>query len=561
MAKKTSSPSKGKSASGAKSGTARAARTTRTKPETKSKPETTELAVRVRMYCQGLGDCFLLTFPPGPGSTRPLRVMIDCGVFQFSPGEANKLGQVTRSIRDETDGKIDLLIITHEHWDHISGFAHCQEIFDDFEFKRIWMSWAENLDDPDSKQVKTELGKKQARLRAAVKQALLRLDSSLEANSGNPFTARLRDDMISAESVLEFFGPEEDDAGGLALAGDGGRTARGTAGKRRTLDDTMNWLRERVKPGDFCSPGECRPLPGASGVKVYVLGPPRSVKSIRKVNPSRGQTFGHLTERVSLLGALDWMASNEGADPPGPFDDRHRLSPEDARLDPFFREIYGFPDDPLGDEGPIWRRIDDEWLGGIGHLALQLDTGVNNTSLALAFELPDGRTLIFPGDAQVGNWLSWAEVTFKDGTGRELFVTVQQLLNRAVLYKVGHHGSHNATLKPGGLEEMTSAELVAMIPTDEAFAKTKRPPADGWKMPSFELYEALTTFTHHRILRADQGATDLDAEVGNDAASPRWKEFRGRVTFAEETFTADPKDLGPPKPLYVEYTIPFEVIR
>ena len=71
--------------------------------------------VKVRMYCQGLGDCFLATFPSASG-TQPVRVLIDCGVFQNTPGEAAKLRQVAKDIRRETGGEIDLLIITHEHW-------------------------------------------------------------------------------------------------------------------------------------------------------------------------------------------------------------------------------------------------------------------------------------------------------------------------------------------------------------------------------------------------------------------------------------------------------------
>ena len=41
------------------------------------------------MYCQGLGDCFLLSFP-APDRDEPVRVMIDCGVLQHTPGEAIK---------------------------------------------------------------------------------------------------------------------------------------------------------------------------------------------------------------------------------------------------------------------------------------------------------------------------------------------------------------------------------------------------------------------------------------------------------------------------------------
>ena len=63
-------------------------------------------------------------------------------------------------------------------------------------------------------------------------------------------------------------------------------------------------------------------------------------------------------------------------------------------------------DENLTDQS--WRRIDADWLGIAADLAMQLDRGVNNTSLVLAFEFIDsGRVVLFPGDAQVGNWLSW----------------------------------------------------------------------------------------------------------------------------------------------------------
>ena len=41
-------------------------------------------------------------------------------------------------------------------------------------------------------------------------------------------------------------------------------------------------------------------------------------------------------------------------------------------------------------------------------LALKLNTGINNTSLVLAFELPASKkVLFFAADAQRGNWISW----------------------------------------------------------------------------------------------------------------------------------------------------------
>src|SRR5690606_6160869 len=104
-------------------------------------------------------------------------------------------------------------------------------------------------------------------------------------------------------------------------------------------------------------------------------------------------------------------------------------------------------------------------------LALKLDEDTNNTSLVLAFEFEDtGDVLLFVGDAQVGNWLSWEKVSFAvPESDRPL--PALDLVRRAIFYKVGHHASHNATLRRQGLERMESDRLVAFVPLDVATAK------------------------------------------------------------------------------------------
>ena len=130
------------------------------------------------------------------------------------------------------------------------------------------------------------------------------------------------------------------------------------------------------------------------------------------------------------------------------------------------------------------------------------------------------------------------------------------MLNRAIFYKVGHHGSHNATRKAGGLEEMTSGELVAMIPTDEKFALKQSPP-HGWKMPFAKLYDALKERTHFRILRADRDRSDIDAAPAKAQVSPELRtNFDKRVAFSKDVLVRDPSEKGTPaQPLWLEYTI------
>ena len=149
------------------------------------------------------------------------------------------------------------------------------------------------------------------------------------------------------------------------------------------------------------------------------------------------------------------------------------------------------------DTDQAWRRIDNDWLGVGADLAIQIDKRTNNSSLVLAFEFLDtNRVMLFVGDAQVGNWLSWKDVQWTIGNKT---VSAHDLLRRTVFYKVGHHGSNNATLKQNGLELMVSPDLSAFIPTNRADAKKI-----GWgEMPFEPLLDDLRKRTLDRVICAD----------------------------------------------------------
>ena len=162
-----------------------------------------------------------------------------------------------------------------------------------------------------------------------------------------------------------------------------------------------------------------------------------------------------------------------------------------GRIEDFFANHY-FTEDS-------WRRIDGEWLGSAAELALAIQSYTNNTSLVLALELGDpgkGDVLLFAGDAQVGNWESWQSWTCEVNGVQ---VSGPDLLKRTTFYKVGHHGSHNATLKGHGVEEMNRLKA-AIIPVDEAEAKKKR-----WgRMPFPELIAELEDKAPKMVFRTDQ---------------------------------------------------------
>jgi hypothetical protein len=96
---------------------------------------------------------------------------------------------------------------------------------------------------------------------------------------------------------------------------------------------------------------------------------------------------------------------------------------------------------------------------------------------------------------------------------------------------------------------MTSGNLVAMIPTDQAFAETKRPPKEGWKMPFAPLYAALKEYTDSRISRADFNKQQTGKLVPDSSAG---QEFDKRLTFSSQPLLPSLKT----HPLYVEYALP-----
>jgi glyoxylase-like metal-dependent hydrolase (beta-lactamase superfamily II) len=97
---------------------------------------------KIRMYRQGLGDCFLISVPRK--GDRPYHVMIDCGVILGTADPSTIMTKVVENIVATTGGEIDLLIATHEHWDHLSGFIQAKDSFDKLKVREVWLGWTED---------------------------------------------------------------------------------------------------------------------------------------------------------------------------------------------------------------------------------------------------------------------------------------------------------------------------------------------------------------------------------------------------------------------------------
>jgi beta-lactamase superfamily II metal-dependent hydrolase len=423
-------------------------------------------------------------------------MLIDCGVHSSITGGTEKIKRIVKDIRSLT-ARLDVVVLTHEHWDHNSGFLAAKEEFQGIDVDEVWMGWTEDPRDPQARQLDKFKGAALNTLRAASQW----LD---QVNGLGPHLSAIKNGV---EAVLGF---------NFGAKGERVRSAR---------DAAIELAKGRVKYLEPKTPPISRPAL-AKSVRIYVLGPPR--------DPAMLGITERASEMYGLGMASGWpiaralgsaFASNEnraGPDLTSPFDPAEgrklslvRSTGATASNDPQAKKtaefLYSSYDGPvklpeaneknqekpadLNETDQSWRRIDNDWLGVSADLAIQLDDRTNNSSLVLAFEFLDtNRVILFVGDAQIGNWLSWDKVSWTDNPTK-----VADLLRRTVFYKVGHHGSHNATPKQHGLEMMTSPDLSAFIPTNEQDAKKVR-----WgEMPFKPILEDLEKRTSQRVIRAD----------------------------------------------------------
>jgi glyoxylase-like metal-dependent hydrolase (beta-lactamase superfamily II) len=437
---------------------------------------------RVRMYRHGLGDCFLLTFPRA--GRDPFQLLIDCGALSRSAADMRRLAEHIATATRRADGtsRLDLVVVTHEHRDHLSGFNQARDVFERIEIGGVWMGWTEKPGDPQAEEL---------------------------AGRRNVAAARLKAALASPRGVAAAVAGALGGLTGLAaFHADDGAEPDG----RRSIADALAYVRHRGEQAgaiEYLEPGSPpRTLDGVEGVRVFALGPPRDPKllldsSVTKKRLEEGTIYHLAAAPSAVLAAVDQgLGVADGPDADGeryrPFAKQHAIGRGDdwfAEIEPFVSTIYDHP-------SRAWRRIDDDWIASYEPLALKLDEDTNNTSLVLAFELEGtGDVLLFVGDAQVGNWLSWEKVSFALPESDQPLPALD-LVRRTVFYKVGHHASHNATLKKEGLERMESDRLVAFVPLDVATAKKQG--KKGWDMPAAPLEAALRRKSGERLVISDR---------------------------------------------------------
>jgi L-ascorbate metabolism protein UlaG (beta-lactamase superfamily) len=347
-------------------------------------------SVTLRSFQVGFGDCFLLTFNYGDGNDDARRhVLIDFGSTAQPKRGAVPMAKIADEIKAICKGKLHAVVATHRHRDHISGFGGKPgKTIASLNPDVVVQPWTEH---PNAAVRAKEAPEVRVRAKGFVG-ALAAMHTIAESSLKEIQTLRA---SATVKNQLRFLGDDN-------LA------------NRAAIDTLMGMKCTHTYVNHGSKSGLEEVLPG---VTIRVLGPPnlRQSRAIEVQRSEDPEEFWHLQAAAS----------------------RRVTSPGGGALFPRARKVTGSIL-PLETRWflPRVEAIRGEQLLEIVRI---LDKQMNNTSVILLFEV-GGKKLLFPGDAQLENWM----FALKEAGNAK---ATRKLLSKVDVYKVGHHGSLNATPK------------------------------------------------------------------------------------------------------------------
>jgi hypothetical protein len=401
----------------------------------------------------GFGDCYLLTFHYGAAGRH---VLIDFGSTEL-PADAPKdlLLQVANDIKRRCNGKLHIVVATHRHKDHISGFATNKsgtasgDVIRECEPNIVIQPWTE---DPDA--------------RTDAKRAI-----EVSPGKSVAFAKTLTDMQAVAEMARNAASFLSNGGQNAALAAQLAFLGEDNISNRPAVENLLEMGRRGralYVNADLVNPLDLgNELPG---VTVRVLGPPDLTQS------------KEITKMRSKDAAEFWQLQASAG------------KPLREQAEPLFPGVAMRSATQLMPPHMRWfiRRMNSIRGSQMLEIVRILDSVMNNTSVILHFET-GGKKLLFPGDAQIENW-NYALAEAKKNP------QFKALLEDVDLYKVGHHGSRNAN--PKSLWEMfkkkspksSSRRLQTFVSTMEGkHGHTK----DKTEVPRRTLVEALQSQSNY----------------------------------------------------------------
>lgn len=350
--------------------------------------------VSVRVYQVGFGDCFLLSFDydSALADERSERhLLIDFGSTRWPKAHEPRYPEIAADIAARTGGTLDAVVITHRHKDHISGYGNDQAaaVIAGLNPKVVLRPWTENP--------------------AAATQAT---GPALLDDRSSAYARGLAQAQAFAEAVTEVV-----DEQARGFRGDLRQFALDQLANQEAITTLDGLAQATGTGGSYLFAGEASGLETLlPGVTTSVLGPP-TIEQWPQVTGDREDDPEYWLRQRGLLGAM--LAAAQA--PPETV--RAAEAAADAPVDP----------------GPVrWivERLHAQQTHSLLRIVRSLDDALNNTSLILLFETGK-RKLLFPGDAQIENW----SYTLTSPEASALKTPLPEV----DFYKVGHHGSRNAT--------------------------------------------------------------------------------------------------------------------
>jgi beta-lactamase superfamily II metal-dependent hydrolase len=326
----------------------------------------------IRLFDVGLGDCIYCRIPKAHKDGRDFHILIDCGTLSSTDYLSDAI-KTLKPLLPSIGGKrhVDLLVVTHEHKDHMTGFG--MKLWGELSFGAIWMSAAMDLNHPEAKRAKklhsfaAKAMQRAVRLNLALGPQLTELAASVALNE-NAMTT-LRETLPQASGITPTYVHAKSSKTDLAL-----------------------------------------PLKGAT---LKVLGPEKDIDFYYLGKPGD----------PSLRSALGFI--DAGLPDPAMAVPKESAVPVPTNIDP-----------------ADFRQLRSRMLSTALAFA-DLDGKVcNNTSVVLLLEWK-GKRLLFVGDAE------W-DGAYREGKANCSWNVMWNLRKTALdgplaFYKIGHHGSVNAT--------------------------------------------------------------------------------------------------------------------